>query len=134
MSDNNENRGKSPKLVLSSSYSITQVMVAITQVLYASYTLYGTSGDQLNQYGYAAFGLTVIPYIIMSCMNLLGNLLTPNYPTLYLVSSPELVEAKSRPDAQIDGVVGKVSTVRWADSNPSEDRFMGLSFSFSFGR
>jgi len=87
-------------------------MVAIAQVLYASYTLYETRGDQLNQYGYAAFGLTAIPYIIMSCVNLLGNLLTPNYPTLYLVSSPELVEALSRRDAQIDGVVVKVSAVR----------------------
>jgi hypothetical protein len=101
------------KLILSSSYSIPQVIVAIVQMIYASYTLYNTRGDQLNRYGYAAFGFTVIPYVIMSFMNLLGNLLTPDYPTLYLVSSPELEEARSREDARIDGVVGKVSDGSW---------------------
>ena len=60
-------------------------MVSIVQVLLASATLYETRGDQFNQYGYAAFGLTVIPYIVMSIVNLLGNLLTPDFPTLYLV-------------------------------------------------
>jgi hypothetical protein len=82
-------------------------MVALVQVLYASYTLYKSRGDQLNRFGYAAFGLTVIPYIIMSIINLVGNVLTPGYPTLYLVHSPELSEAKSR-GAQIDSIVGKI--------------------------
>jgi hypothetical protein len=109
-----------PKIILSSPHSIPQVIIAIVQVLYASYTLYKTRGDQLNRYGYAAFGLTVIPYIIMSFVNLLGNLLTPDYSTLYLVSSSELEEAMSR-KAQIDGAVGTVSPVNWAASD--YDRF-----------
>ena len=83
-------------------------MVAIFQVLYASYTLYKTRGDQLSQYGYAAFGLTVIPYIIMSFLNLLGNLSTPNYLTLYLIGSPELEEAKLQDEAALDGLVGSI--------------------------
>lgn len=58
----------------------------------------------------------------MSFLNLLGNLLTPNYPTLYLVDSPELMEAVSR-GATIDGVVGMVSEVDWDASN--YDRFLG---------
>jgi hypothetical protein len=94
----------------SSSSNIPQSLVALVQILYASYTLYQTRGDQLTRYGYAAFGLTVIPYIIMSFMNLLGNLLTPSYPTLYLVHSPELAEAQLL-GAHIDGVVGKVKEV-----------------------
>jgi hypothetical protein len=99
--------GNPKNYTLSSSNNIPQSMVALFQVLYASYTLYNTRGDQLNRYGYAAFGLTVIPYIIMSIINLLGNILTPGYPTLYLVQSPELEEAESR-GAQINGIVGKV--------------------------
>ncbi len=107
-----DNNISDPKIytTISSSNNIPQSMVALVQVLYASYTLYRTRGDQLNRYGYAAFGLTVIPYIIMSFVNLLGNLLTPGYPTLYLVHSPELVEAQLR-GAQIDGVIGKINEV-----------------------
>ncbi|PMD47239.1 hypothetical protein L207DRAFT_627919 [Hyaloscypha variabilis F] len=100
-------------LTLSSSTSIPQSMVAIFQVLYVSYTLYKTRGDQLNRDGYAAFGLTVTPYIIMSFLNLLGNISTPDYPTLYLVGSAELEEAKLREDVAIDGVVGSVVLVTW---------------------
>jgi hypothetical protein len=99
-------------------------------VLYASYTLYKTRGDQLNQYGYAAFGFTVIPYIIMSFVNLVGNLLTPDYSTLYLVSSLELEEAKSRKDARIDGVVGKV---RVSLDGTSKSCFTGHVHSNSYG-
>jgi hypothetical protein len=53
----------------------------------------------------------------MSFVNLLGNLLTPDYPALYLVSSPELKEAMSRQICAIDGVVGTVSEVSWDSSN-----------------
>jgi hypothetical protein len=54
----------------------------------------------------------------MSFVNLLGSIFTPGYPTLYLVDSPELEEAKLR-GAQIDCVVGKVNEVEdsWYASN-----------------
>jgi hypothetical protein len=111
-------------LTLSSSTSIPQSMVAIFQVVYASYTLYKTRGDQLNRYGYAAFGLTVTPYIIMSFLNLLGNLSTLDYPTLYLVGSAELEEAKLKANAAIDGVVRKVVRANWDEE--CKDPFTGL--------
>lgn len=48
--------------VLSSSYSFVRAAIAVVQVLYASSTLYkATKGPQIDQFGYAAFGLTVIP-------------------------------------------------------------------------
>jgi hypothetical protein len=83
------------KIKLSSSYNMPKVIVSIVQVLYASSTLYRSRGDQIARYGYAAFGLTVIPYIIMSIINLLGHLLTPDYSTLYLIRSSEMVEAEA---------------------------------------
>ena len=100
-------RGKHSEIAISSSYSLIKAIVSIVQVLFASATLYRTRGDQLNQYGYAAFGLTVIPYIVMSIVNLFGNLLTPDFATLYLVWSPELREAESH-GGHFDGVVGTV--------------------------
>src|SRR5579871_6321287 len=56
---------------LSSSYSITKTVIAIIQILYATFTLYkATKGPQIKQFGYAAFGLTVVPYVSSSYSNL----------------------------------------------------------------
>ena len=54
--------GRDVLTVLSSSYSFVKATVAVIQVLFASSTLYkATRGPQIEQYGYAAFGLTVVP-------------------------------------------------------------------------
>jgi len=75
------------------------------QLLFAVATLYRTRGDQINQFGYAAFGLTVIQYGLMSLINLLGNLMCPQYPTMYLVQSSTLMDAQ-HDGAVIEGIVG----------------------------
>jgi hypothetical protein len=94
-------------LVISSSHNIPQVIIAIVQVVYAAVTLYRSRGDQLSRYGYAAFGLTVLPYLLMSIVNLLGNLITPSYPTLFLVDSREHREF-CNVGACVDSVVGRI--------------------------
>ncbi|KAH9203370.1 hypothetical protein DL95DRAFT_399397 [Leptodontidium sp. 2 PMI_412] len=106
-------------IAISSSYNIPKVIVSIVQVFFASITLYRSRGDQLSRYGYAAFGLTVLPYIVMSIVNLVGNLLTPDYPTLYLVRSPEMEEAEAR-ELYFDGIIGTV-TEESSDGNESTD-------------
>ena len=81
---------------LSSSFNLIKGIAAILQLLYTSITLYHTSGGQVNKYGFAAPGLTVIPYAVMSFLNLMANLLTPHYPTMYLVRSEVMEEAERR--------------------------------------
>ncbi|KAJ5832208.1 hypothetical protein N7474_000519 [Penicillium riverlandense] len=81
---------------LSSIYSLSTAVVAIVQIIYASATLYRSRGDQVAKYGYAAFGFTVLPYLIMSFVNLVGNLVTPRYSTLYLVRTEMMDEAVER--------------------------------------
>lgn len=93
---------------ISSSYSALKAVVALLQALFAMATLIGTRGDQLKRYGLAAFGLKVIPYLFMSLLNLLCNLFVPDYPTVYLVETEVLQEAKKRDGACIEGVVGKL--------------------------
>jgi hypothetical protein len=93
--------------VISASYSLPKALIAVAQLAFAIVTLYQSRGDQINQYGYAAFALTVIPYALMSFVNLLGNLLTPDYHALYLVGSDVMDEAISR-GAQFDGVIGRL--------------------------
>ncbi|KAH8648352.1 hypothetical protein BGZ60DRAFT_437678 [Tricladium varicosporioides] len=102
------------EIQISSSHSVVKATVSILQVIFASVTLYRSRGRQLERYGYAAFSLTVLPYIVMSTINLLGNLLTPDFPTLYLVRSPVMNEAESR-GAQFDGVIGKVRPIPQAE-------------------
>jgi len=109
---------------LSNTYSIPQIVVAIIQVTAGSITLYRSRGYQLERYGYAAFGLTVVPYVIMSLVNLLGNLVTPDYPKLYMVRSRELEEAEAYPELhktqgrpRFNGVVGRLVQPPTTDSD-----------------
>lgn len=90
---------------ISATYSFPKAFIAVVQLICASFTLYESFGNQITKYGYAAFGLTVTPYALMSLVNLLGSLLTPSYPALYLVHSSVLDEARDR-DSVVDGVVG----------------------------
>jgi hypothetical protein len=90
---------------ISATYSFPKAFIAVVQLTFASFTLYESFGNQITKYGYAAFGLTVTPYALMSLVNLIGSLLTPSYPALYLVHSSVLDEAKDR-DSVVDGVVG----------------------------
>jgi hypothetical protein len=60
-------------------------------------------------YGYAAFGLTVIPYAIMSILNLTANLLTPEYPMLFMVQSDGMrIRQLGYSKPQFDGIVGTI--------------------------
>ncbi|MCJ1401530.1 hypothetical protein MMC11_004745 [Xylographa trunciseda] len=96
---------------LSSSYSFSQAAVAMFQVVFASVTLYRTRGDQIQRYGFAAFGLTVAPYLTMSIINLISAFVTPNYPTLYMVKSETMKEAIAH-GAKIEGMVGALIPVQ----------------------
>jgi hypothetical protein len=58
---------------LTASFSITQPIVATYQALNATWALYKARGDQLQQYGFTAFGLTVTPYLVMSVVNFVAQ-------------------------------------------------------------
>ncbi|KAL1859899.1 hypothetical protein Plec18167_006369 [Paecilomyces lecythidis] len=84
-------------------------MIAIIQIIYASVTLYRSRGNQITQYGYASFAFTVVPYLIMSFFNLLGNMVTPSYASMYMVSSEMMDEALKR-GGRFEGMVGRLET------------------------
>lgn len=67
-----------------------KVLISLGQLLFAAITIYETRGNQIDTFGYAAFGLTVAPYIWMSFINLLANLLCPQYAAMVVVNSPTL--------------------------------------------
>lgn len=119
--------GKRPGNVeLCTSYSFSKAIAAIIQAVLASITLYRSRGDQIELYGYAAFGLTTLPYIVMSITNLFAALVMPEYPSVFVVLSETSDEAVAM-GGRIEGAVGRLvepdsnTTSRQSDSsrNPS---------------
>ena len=104
--------GPSVKSEISWSYSFSKGLIAISQAIYASATLYETRGDQIERYGFAAFGLTIAPYLVMSIINLIAMVLTPDYSTVLMVESEIMEEARQREGACFGGAVGKLASKR----------------------
>ncbi|KAK0644606.1 hypothetical protein B0T16DRAFT_460643 [Cercophora newfieldiana] len=93
-------------------YSIAQPIAAVVQVVSAGITLYRARGDQLDRYGFTAFGLTVVPYLVMSVINFFAHIAVPKYNTLLLVQSDILEEVAVRcgyeHSTSLGGVVAKL--------------------------
>ncbi|TQN74048.1 hypothetical protein CSHISOI_01376 [Colletotrichum shisoi] len=81
---------------LGSTYNIPKALFALGQAAWGITTVYRTQGDQLDRYGYAAFGVTVAPYAFMSLVNLIALIVTPEYNCIYLVHTPDLDKARRR--------------------------------------
>ena len=96
-----------PERTIEPSSTFLKALIAIVQLGASIMTLYRARGDQINKYGLPAFGLAVVPYAVMSLLNLVGTLMLPEYPALYLVESEIMHEATSR-GSHFGCVVGRV--------------------------
>ncbi|KAL8998764.1 MAG: hypothetical protein Q9169_002214 [Polycauliona sp. 2 TL-2023] len=94
-----------PDIKLASTHDVPRILFSIIQTVMGGYSLYRARGTQIERYGYAAYGLTVLPYMMVSVINLLGSLLSSEYETVYLVHSATMDEMKVR-GGLCDGVVG----------------------------
>jgi hypothetical protein len=101
---------------LSSSFNLVKGLAALLQSLYASFTLVRTNDGQVHRFGFAAPGLTVLPYAVMSTLNLTANLVAPHYPTLYLVRSKVMDEAEGRTGLRFRYAVGEIIDESEADN------------------
>ncbi|KAL2785284.1 hypothetical protein BJX66DRAFT_61674 [Aspergillus keveii] len=79
---------------LAASYNIPKAIISLAQAIWAIITIYRARGNQIDQYGYAAFGLTVAPYAYMSIINLMATCITPEYPAIYMVRTSLMNEVK----------------------------------------
>lgn len=104
---------------LISSRPIAQSIGAIIQLICGSITLYKTRGDQVDRYGYAAFGFTVTPYLIMSLLNLIALTVTPYYSYLYLASSDIMDEAFGR-GGKFECTIGRIEDIQDGTSSTEE--------------
>lgn len=106
-SDINPSKHYGTMTTISSSYSLPKAVIAIFQTIYAAFTQYQSLGNQIQVFGYAAFGLTVTPYIVMSIINFLAAIATPEYNALFLIRSEIMDEAEKR-GGIFEGVVGSL--------------------------
>lgn len=130
---------------MSASPNFIKAIASLVQLLFAIATLYQTRGDQVERYGYAAFGFTVIPYAWMSVINLVGNIMCPQYENIFVVESTGLDELRSRlratgtPEQQqhfeVVGTVGRLSGDSYDNllmqMHREETRSTGLSTALS---
>lgn len=73
------------KVELACSHSLLKAFAAILQICYGSFELYTSRVKQFRKYGFAAYSLTVVPYILMSFVNLIASICRPTYPFVYQV-------------------------------------------------
>ncbi|KAL8904439.1 MAG: hypothetical protein Q9207_003268 [Kuettlingeria erythrocarpa] len=96
-----------PDIKLASTHDVPRILFSLIQTISGGYQLYKARGSQIERYGYTAYGLTVLPYMMVSIINLIGSLLTSEYETIYLVHSAIMDEMKDR-GGLCDGVVGTI--------------------------
>ncbi|KAF8253282.1 hypothetical protein K440DRAFT_642259 [Wilcoxina mikolae CBS 423.85] len=90
------------ELELASNYNIIKILASIFQTVYGAFELYAARGNQLDKYGYAAYALTVVPYTMMSLVNLLAALCQPHYPSMFVVAyGEESIEGTNRTSSNI---------------------------------
>jgi len=70
------------------------MFTSVAQLILSCITIYRARGSQLARYGYAAFGLSVFPYTVMSFVNLVFVGILGEYPSLYIMRTAVLDEAK----------------------------------------
>ncbi|PSN64547.1 hypothetical protein BS50DRAFT_528888 [Corynespora cassiicola Philippines] len=114
---------------LSAVHNFVKALVALAQTCFACATLYRSRGDQISQFGYAAFGLTVAPYAVMSTVNLLGNICRPEYASLYMMESSLMDEARARGGC-FHGAVGRIleGKVLWESTVDGCERVEDVTF------
>lgn len=79
-----KNSGRMP-FRLTYNYSILKRVAGMIQILSGSFGLNRVSQRQLPEFRYASYSLTVVPYILMSLINLVATLCEPQYPSMFLV-------------------------------------------------
>ena len=100
-------RPPDPHTTICSSHSLVEILISLIQFTFAMATLFRTRGDQVALYGYAAPGLTILPYAWMSLINLLGHLVRPHYDAMFIVHSPDLEDLRG--NFGVRGTVGRLA-------------------------
>jgi hypothetical protein len=95
------------------------MVTSTCQLILSSISIFRASGSQIDQYGYAAFGISVFPYTLMSLVNFVCVGVVGDYPCLYILRTPVLDEADAVLQEQDDE---RENDERTLDGTPDDDR------------
>ena len=112
---------KSGEIKLCRSIEVASAVVGIAQVISSSITIYRARGDQIERYGYAAYGLSVYPYVLMSVANLIKLGFCGRYPYAYVLRTATLVEAE-RNGGVFEGAVGNLGVNHGEDGGVNDSQ------------
>lgn len=80
--------------ILGNNWNPFTLAASLLQAGIGVYTLYKARGDQMETYGFTAFGLTVVPYVFMAFINIIASLVTPQFPCMFLIKTPDMQDAQ----------------------------------------
>ena len=116
-------------LGISSSLPFVKGIVALFQ-LYSVVTYLRVEKNNNRINDYAAFQLTLIPYGLMSVVNILCGFVTPNYGAVYMVDSTIMQEARDR-GWTFDGTVGELcETTDVPETKDKKNSYVGFQAAF----
>ena len=119
---------------LASTQNAPRILFSFIQTISGGYSLYRAQGKQIDRYGYAAYGLTVLPYMIVSVINFAGSLLSSEYEMVYMIHSRTMEEMIHR-GGIMDGVIGSLECneeSRDLNSSISEERVIPEGVTLTF--
>lgn len=73
------------------------------------YTLYKARGDQMETYGFTAFGLTVVPYVFMAFINIIAALVTLQFPCMFLIKTPDMQNIQSQDEHEFGTFIAEIN-------------------------
>jgi hypothetical protein len=102
---------------IQSEWPWVELIIALVQLAFAvgSLAISVAAGDTIEEYGYAAYSLTVLPYAAMSVSNWIANFTSRTYPFWYFAKTLEMSEARRRVPEKKDkfeGFVGRLSQIK----------------------
>lgn len=92
------------KLHRSRSWLMTAI--SIVQLVSSVITLYTRRGAQIERYGYAAYGLSVTPYALMTAVSLICNAIVGDWPCRCVLRPAICEDAGHREGAELPAAAG----------------------------
>lgn len=98
-----------PTMKLAYNEGLIVYIASLVQILSGCWSLYRARGEQFETFGYAAFSLTIVPYVLCSLVNLIANCVNYEFPVCYIVWNEVWEEARARnPGTHADGMIGRI--------------------------
>ncbi|THX27319.1 hypothetical protein D6D12_05579 [Aureobasidium pullulans] len=112
---------------ITASKSIVKAVASIVQIVAALTTLLSHRSDLVVRWGYASYHLTVIPYLFMTLVNLISNLVIADYPCLYMVRTDTMAEAETLGGSFEGEVAQTISRIAHDDSLVEDLAYTGMT-------